>query len=472
MRDEHDSNFSIDILQHKPFKRVVHSHVFPYIFQVAVLILFFVFLFNGLRTAGIDTSSRDFVSIFRKTNTTTLVVWGLWWPFLVVSTILLGQIWCIICPLELVSNVSRRLAARLGLKGMKMPRFVRTGFVVLLIYIALHLLVARYSIHRIPLYTSVMLIALLFAALLVGFVFSEPRAFCVGFCPARLLLNAYSRLSRVALRNKSDAVCQACQTKDCISEKYRNRWNGRSCPSYLLPFRLSEDDLCGNCFQCAKVCPNDNIGFGVVRRGCEKTRTTLPLSASIFVFIVAGFVAHEIFSEKPPMDRVFHTVPTALSGLFAGVLSFEFLEAVWFLFLIPAALCAFIILTNRLMNKGESVVDVLRRSATVLLPVAATGHAVKAVMKINSWSVYLSTSLRDPIGLNAAKQIVAGAMRKPHGLLPQPLLSAVGMLVIACVVVLCMSRARSRLTEGGWLPVWGACLAMAVIYSIPLIGLL
>lgn len=282
-------------------------------FQVFTLVVFTVLVIVGFLTGTVGSYGSNLRPVIRKTNLATLVVWGIWWPGLILITILLGRAWCTVCPMEFVSNIANRTAKWLGIKGMVLPDWLRKGFIVLVSYIILQLLVAGFQIHRTPIYTAYMLITLLLVALLVGFLFREPRAFCKSFCPASILLDIYGRLSPVALNNNKDDVCAQCMTKDCVKSENRYRIDGRSCPSFLLPFKLKKSDPCVLCFQCTKICPHDNIGFGIVKSSTHY-ESHINIPAVLFIFIASGFVSHELFSEIPALDNIFHTVPKWLAA--------------------------------------------------------------------------------------------------------------------------------------------------------------
>jgi len=69
----------------------------------------------------------------------------------------------------------------------------------------------------------------------------------------------------IALDIQEPGVCKSCRTKDCVAQKNRYRFDKRGCPSLLQPFNRKQSDGCVLCFQCAKVCPYGNLGFGLLR---------------------------------------------------------------------------------------------------------------------------------------------------------------------------------------------------------------
>jgi len=467
------SNFRWNPLASQALLRLVRSRWFPYALQLVALLVFAALLINGLRAGGPDSYDAALSKTLRKTNLTTLVVWGLWWPGVILVTLALGRVWCTICPMELVSNILNRLGRAVGLSRWELPGWIRAGCVALLAYLALQLLVAGFEVHRTPLYTAGVLLGLLALTVLTGLLFRDPRAFCKGFCPASLLLNVYARFSAFRLKNNSDRVCAECSTKDCFRAEYREKFDARSCPSCLRPDRLEDDDPCVLCFQCAKICPHDNIGFGVAaRHQVARFDKALPLAFALFVFIEAGFVAHELCEETRITDRVFHYVPEQMAALFGMSSALHWFEAFWFLAAFPLIIGGVMWLAGRAAGARQLPGAFLMRTALLLVPVSATGHAIKSVMKINGSFTCLPGALTDPIGLQTAQAITAKTVAAPAPMLPGQLLILLMMLALGVVCLAVGRAAHARLDA----PLRAsACLGLGLLtglYSAALLMLL
>ena len=329
------TNFKYNLVKKDLVKKIINISFFPYVFQVLTLFFLFLLVVNGFLTGIIENDSSSFIKIIRKTNFTTLFVWGVWWPFLVISTILFGRIWCLACPTELLNNISYRVSRKLGIKGFTMPKWIRAGYFALFSYLILQFLVAGFDIHRIPLYSSIVLLTMFIMAILSGIIFKEHRSYCYGFCPAVLLLNAYSKISPFVLSRDDDDTCYNCKTKECVSPKNLNNHNKRSCPSYLRPYNLDANDNCVICFQCAKSCPSNNIGYGLKKEGKISDSASLTMPSALFVIFALGFVSHELFGENTMLDEIFHYIPQKVSAIVNVPFLFPWIEAIWFLLIIP-----------------------------------------------------------------------------------------------------------------------------------------
>jgi len=464
------AEFRFDVVALSPVGRFVRWFGFPLTFQIVALGMVVALVVIGFEVWPKGPDPLAYAKTLRKTNLATLVVWGLWWPGMMVLTILLGRIWCTVCPMELVSQTTWRLGRRLGLARMPMPRWVRAGWIALLGYVILLLLVAGFALHRVPALTAWVLLALIGITVVVGLLFKEPRAFCRGFCPAAALLEAYGRLSPVNLINRSAEHCDTCHDKPCIDPKTRPGWDKRGCPSLARPFARQAGDGCVLCFQCVKACPYENVGFGWLRRGeALSTRAPLAFPVVVFVFMAFGFVAHEIFAEVKPLDNVFHIPAWWLSSLFGAAGLSKWAEAAWFLLGLPMLLAGAVLAIGKVAPRGTSVRTLMAGVAPALIPVVAMAHAAKAIGKASSWAPYLPMSLRDVNGVAAADALVAGQMAPPARLIP---LELVGLLVII-VVVLAAGVILVRFRKAAMrVPIATAAIAMAVAVGLYLTSFL
>lgn len=404
---------------------------FPFVLQVAALAGMVWLTVNGLGIGVVETSDR--LLVLRKTNLTTLAIWGLWWPAMIGVALTLGRAWCTVCPMELVSRMGDAVARRGGWWRLRLPAWMRAGWTVVAAYLALQVLVAGLAIHRVPHYTSLMLITLGGLALASGLLFAEPRTFCKAFCPAGALLSVYGRFTPIQLDVRSAEICSSCTTRDCVRAENQYHFDKRSCPSRIRPFSRSQSDGCVLCFQCAKTCRHMNVGFGVVSSsaGSRTHRPLLPFEAA-FVAIAAGFVAHEVIGEVKWLDDLFHVVPSAMQRTLPAV-AMGWFEAFWFLIAFPLTLWAVVAGMAWALGHRRGLRELFLAAATGAAPVIAVAHLAKAASKVVAWAGYLPLALRDPTGVETLERLTMKTVPAPHALLGLSLLGAIMATVLVLI---------------------------------------
>jgi len=405
------SQLYLDFLAWKPIRAIVVTRLFPVVLQITALAGVVWLAMNGL---GIGVGMKgDELMTLRKTNLTTLFVWGLWWPGMIALALAFGRAWCTVCPMELVNRFGYAVAQRLGWPRARLGKLLRAGWITVLLYLVLQVLVAGISIHRVPHYTAIMLFTLIGLALLSGLAFREQRSFCMAFCPSAALLSVYGRYTPIQLEAREPSVCNGCITKSCVVPANLDRFDKRSCPSRLAPYRRTASDGCVLCLQCAKVCPHRNMGFGVVAADARIREKTLlrPFEAA-FVMVALGFVAHEVIGEVKWLDSVFHAIPARLNTLLPSV-TFGWFEALWFLVLFPLVIWAIISAIASLVGHRAGVRSLFLSAATGAAPIVAAAHLAKAAAKIASWGGFLPLALRDPQGIDTFHRISQRSLAAP-----------------------------------------------------------
>ncbi|MBM3472537.1 MAG: hypothetical protein FJX75_04590 [Armatimonadetes bacterium] len=459
--------FAWDLLNSRVGRFLLKSWVFPFGLQVVLLVAVVLLTANGW--GGGPGLSSDEILTLRKTNLTTLLVWGLWWPAMIAAAVAVGRGWCMVCPLELVNRGGDALARRAGWRRLPLAPWMRAGWLIVVGYVLLQVLVAGLTIHRVPHYTALMLTALLGTAAVTGLLFREPRSFCRSFCPAKALLTAYGRLAAAQLDVRDPQMCADCSTRECVSPDRRHCFEGRSCPSLLQPWARTLSDNCVLCLECAKACPYGNVGLGWVRgtQGARRPQRLVPYEAA-FAMIAAGFVAHEVIGEVKPLDARFHLVAQSLHDALPAV-DFAWFEALWFLGLFPLLLWSAIALLAFGVGQRGRLRDLLIAAATAAAPVVALAHLAKAAAKVSSWAGFLPLALEDTRGMITFRAIMDHSLAPPAALLGHPAIG--GALLASIAVVAWRSRTwmRQALPEHLGAALTGAAVP-AVLYAAVLLA--
>ncbi len=389
--------------------RIFRFWWFPLVPQLITLAVFVLLIVDGLAA---DTGNMTFAKVLRNTNLANLIVWSYWWPLIILSSIFFGRVWCMICPMELLTT----LAARIGLKRTP-PDFVRSGWFITLFYIIILFGgIHTFSIHRVPFRMSIYLVVILTTAIVVGLLFSR-NTFCAHVCPVGHLLGLYSRLAPFGWSVGNRQLCRDCNDHSCTAKANAYLFQGRSCGVGLYPASIDDNTDCLLCGQCVKACDKNNPGTegrpnpGWFARPWFKDVLILKpmtVAQASFCLIVSGFVIYEVFTEWKVTKELLLWTPHEISiwlkaddawfqGLIKSLILFIILPVLFWM--LPYGLL-------RLCGEKLSFWKFLCTIGTAFIPIMAAAHAVKALLKTTSRIPYWEHAFTDPVGVSTAKDIL------------------------------------------------------------------
>ncbi len=375
--------------------RIFKNHLFLIVSQFVTLLVFVLLIYGAI---GITTNNKNFAIILRNTNLSNLLVWSYWWPLIIASAILFGRFWCSICPMELITSFFGKIGLR-----KKPNKLLKSGWIITLFYaIILIIGIHTMAIHRIPQYMAIYMLILFAIAVIAGLIW-EKRTFCTYICPIGYLLGLYSMLSFKKLRVMDAGVCNNCKTKDCISKANHYKLVGRSCTSELYPAKIKDNRSCILCGQCYKSCTKNNIAIQKQKFAADLfTNIKLTWAEISFFIIVSGFVVYEILSEWKVTKKIVMAIPdwinhslniqSNISGTIKAIVLFVVLPVFFYMVLA---------LLKKIVAK-ETWLQSFTQLVIAILPITASMHLFKALLKTTSRIPYWDFVFSDPMGVETA----------------------------------------------------------------------
>ena len=304
--------------------------------------------------------------------------------------------------MELITSFFGKIGAK-----RKPGKILRSGWVITLFYaIILVIGIHTFAIHRIPEYMALYMIMLFAVAVISGLIY-EKRTFCTHICPVGHLLGLYSLMSSKQLRVIDPDVCKNCKTKDCISEASHYKFTGRSCTSGLYPANISDNRTCILCGQCFKSCTKDNIAVKKRRIAADLFKKINLTWAEIgFFMMVSGFVVYEVLSEWKVSKKIVVAVPNwinqslNITGKTAGTV-----KALVLFVVIPLIFYTVLAAVKKTAAR-ETWNASFTQLALAVLPITASMHLLKALLKTTSRIPYWKFVFSDPNGVKTATMLM------------------------------------------------------------------
>ena len=323
------------------------------------------------------------------------VFWGVWWPFVLVSMILMGRTWCgVFCPEGALSEtVSRHSLGRATPRWIKWQGWPFVAFVSTTIYGQM------ISVYQYPLPVIVILGGSTVAAMAVGLVYGRnKRVWCRYLCPVNGVFELLAKLSPVHYRVDRQAW-------DAWSRRPHGKAPALNCAP-LVPVRSMQG--CSDCHMCGRcVGFKDAISLEARPMGREVVhvagREAKPWETALLVFGLLGVAPGAFLWSSSPW---FVTVKQGLAEwLVAHDLVFLLEPTLpwWILTNYPdrndvltpldgAVLIAYILVTAAVL--GTAILAALALAARALGPftTAKLHHLAQSLIPIAACGVFLGLS--------------------------------------------------------------------------------
>lgn len=390
--------------------KLLSKWYFPISLKYLSLVAYIVLIVTGLLAYPVEVG---IIGQLRNTNLGNLIVWSFWWPAIVILAILFGRIWCMVCPVEVITS----FFAKIGFKR-KRPKWLLSGWAITIFYLVILLIgIQGFSIHRNPFYMAIYLLTIAGVSIIIGAIY-EKNTFCRYVCPVGYLLGLYSRLSFFGWRVKDKNVCDTCKDKSCIHNKYQYNLNAKSCGVDLYPANITDNTDCILCAGCLKTCnqyqsePNTsrpNPGFKYIGFAKDLFQLKpLKMAEMVLVLVVSGYMISQIWSEWSVTNTWLKYYPSAISEnlninnpMVSGILYGVF----WFI-LVPVLVWLVPFAVARIVGLKQNLKQYFLNYGIVFIPIVAAAHAVKSIVKAIDRIPYFEYLFNDPIGTSTAQQLI------------------------------------------------------------------
>ena len=215
------------------------SKWFQPIFQIPTAIIFLIIVFIGI--SDIQVGDK---------NIATMLTWTIWWAGVIFTFVLLGRVWCMMCPFGAAQDI---IARRMSLKKT-FPQGLQNIWLSSFLFLALTWWDSYSGIVNKPALTAYLFTGFFIVSVATAFVY-KGRTFCKYICPIGGLIGLYSMFSPLELRSKHLDICRKDTIKGCI----RGTSDSHACPMFETPMTLDRNNYCNLCSECIKSCHQENI---------------------------------------------------------------------------------------------------------------------------------------------------------------------------------------------------------------------
>lgn len=371
----------IELTRHPAVKSTLKSR-YPQLAVFIVMLAGYLFaIMAGL--VGTPVGSHNFSIVF---------VWIAWWAILILVAVpFFGRGWCAVCPIPLPGEWLQRGAVlappdrKPRWLNRRWPRAFRNIWLqnVSFVLLALFSSVLLTS----PRITSVVLAAMLFAALGLSLVF-ERRSFCRYLCPVGGFIGIYAQAAPLELRIKEKEICAKCAGKPC----YNGSSAGYGCPWDVFPGGLTKNTYCGLCLECLRTCPHDNIAVNLRPFSADLAKPAARMDEAFKSFIMLGaamIYAGVLLGPWGVLKDAAYQVGTSAWLLYA----------ILFLAILFLILPGFFTLAILFLKSSAPLKHRFTSFSTALIPLGLMFWVAFSLSFVLTNASYILAALSDPLGL-------------------------------------------------------------------------
>ncbi len=297
--DEEEPGF--DLTRLPLLQRLVHGPMLR-LLRGATLLGFLVAiglcLFAGDSTAG---------------GTANGLIWSCWEPLVFALFLLVGRVWCTICPL----STAGLLAQRLGCLGRPPSAWLKRHGVWFAIAGFLLIVWSERFFHMTsrPLASGLMLLLLIAASVVCCLVYRR-EVWCRHLCPLGALAGALAPPATLGLVANPRVCASSCTNHAC----YKGSAEVAGCPVFHHPLYAHQAHLCKLCLDCLRSCPHGSIRL-LARPPLQATwrlrdgsGSLAPFSTAVLLLALVLLAARGTGWAAGPLGLTLLSVAAVLSG--------------------------------------------------------------------------------------------------------------------------------------------------------------
>ncbi|MDX2076983.1 MAG: hypothetical protein SFZ02_11160 [bacterium] len=311
-----------DLLQFPFFKQMAQWRYGRLMLQIPFLFIALLLVYDGF------TGSQH-----APENLATVGIWVHYRGILILSLIVMGNIFCMGCPFTL----PRTLAKRLSKRGKRFPRLLRHKGLAIFSLLLIFFLYEYWDMWANPALTAWVIVAYFVLSFALEALFTE-SAFCKYVCPLGTFNFVYSALSPAQISVKNRDVCRTCVGKECINGSYAPApvirldsitINGEisqkevihspkgtlGCGTELFAPQIKSNMDCTLCLDCVRACPHDNIGWMTRRFGRELSDATAWSKRWDISFLLIGLAFWGLLNAFSMIPPVYDLMGALANGL-------------------------------------------------------------------------------------------------------------------------------------------------------------
>jgi transcriptional regulator with AAA-type ATPase domain/polyferredoxin len=243
-----------------------------------------------------------------------MLAWGVWWPLLVVSLLLLGRAWCAVCPLSFAAEGVQRAAGR----HLAPPDLLRRlGPIVSLIgFVAIVWIEETTHMLSNPLRTGMLLVSLALAAVLVAWLYQR-HTWCRYLCPLGAMGAVFAVSSGLRVTARREVCAGSCTGHEC----FKGTDKSAGCPMFNHALYVTNGQYCKLCMRCVQDCPHQSVRLVLQPPLQDTWRSNLlsadmvPLAVVIGMLVLFLAATHTGFIESPTGSLWFALGCVAIAAL-------------------------------------------------------------------------------------------------------------------------------------------------------------